>query len=116
MESMLRIWEILIPVIMIGYGIKLWVNPPAFGTGGGLATKYSQRNKFTWQAGNRFGGQVLVIDGVIIGLLALLKKLVLPAQGISWVYFVFMAIELALIFSIVPIINAFLKKKFRFKD
>ncbi len=115
-SNFLLIWEILIPVIMIGYGIKLWFYTPAFGTGKGLSTNYSQRNKEMWLEGNRFGGKLLVIDGVVIGILSLLRNLVLPPVGISWLYFLFMAIELALIFSVVPLINVHLKKKFNITD
>ena len=113
--NFLLIWDILIPLIMLIYGGKLWLYTPELGASSGFSTKYVSRNKDTWKEGNKFGGKLLIIVGVALGILTVLRRLVLRSS-FTWMYFIFMAIELALIFSIVPLINAHVKRKFGITD
>lgn len=120
-NSLFAVWDAIIPIIMIIYGIKLWQDPPKYGEGDphagnkGLPTKYTQLNRETWKEGNKFGGKLIALFGAIIGILTLVDRYVLKGEAPLPVRLGKVVIELALILIIVPLVNAHIKKKFNIR-
>ena len=112
--NFMLIWSILIPVIAVIYGFRLWQSPPKYMDSKGLNTPYTTKSKEAWKEGNVFFGKVLIVFGILIGVISLLENVAVPKNSPMWVYIVFTLAELAIIALIIPVVNGHVRKKFGF--
>ena len=105
-EYALNFW---IPVVFFLYGLILLLKPPAYQSRNGIATKRAMKNEKVWAYVHRAAGVVCIVFAAVLGLCAWATAVVI---GGTAGYLVQIAIEVAAIAGLIPILNWLTDRKF----
>lgn len=105
-ESSLNFW---IPLLFVLLGAFTLIKPPAYRSSMGFATKRAMKNEKVWAYVHRVVGVLCVVLGLVLGLTAWATASFI---GGTAGYLVQIAIEVAAIALLIPIVNWFTDRKF----
>ena len=105
-EYALNFW---IPVVFLIIGAFTLIKPPAFRSSMGFATKRALKNEKVWKYVHKVVGLLCIACAAVLGLTAYLTAVII---GGTAGYLVQIAIEVAAIALLIPIVNWFTDRKF----
>lgn len=105
--------QMVIPAYLLWYGYKLKFNTPEFGDQRhGVSSWRTRGDKAEWEAGNKFAGLLSMIYAVILAVIVTAKHLIYGTEIIKVFNYAFAVLTFVAIFSLVPVMHAYLKKHF----
>ena len=103
--------QFLIPVIFLWYAYKLYVKRPAYmDERGGFPTRRARENEEIWAYVQRVAGVVCFVMAIVLAVVAAVCTLVFAGSTVA--YWVQIAIEVACMAALIPIVNAVTGRKY----
>lgn len=110
------VFDLLIPLVMIGFGKEFMRNPPKeINPGYGYRTTMSMKNKMTWDFAQRYAGKVWYKISRIMLPLSILPMLLVIGKEIGTVGTVGLWVSMAqaaVMLGTIPVVEHALKKNF----
>ncbi len=104
------VWQFLIPVIFLVYAFKLYIGKPGMNDSFCFPTRRAREGEEVWNYVQRCAGAVCFFIAIFLAITAYVFLVVF--KGSSVAYWVQIALELACVIGIAPIVNALTDKKF----
>ncbi len=109
-DNMWTIVDVLIIAMLFGYGIKYYTDPPRMNDGNkGFRMKFMMTNEETFRYGNRVGGILCIILGVLVGISTALSNFVFKGTSFTLIAG---GVEVLLIVAMYFILKYMVTKKF----
>ena len=102
----------LIPIVYAVYGYIFRFSTPAYLGRNGLPTKQSKRSKEIWTWFHHAAGIYCFAAAVLTAALAYWQGQLTDGVSLPAIFWIRMAIEIATIAAVIPVVNALTKRKF----
>ena len=104
--------DVVISVFCLYYGYRLRTAPPEFGSQKGISAKRTKTNPDAWAYGHKFASGYMLVCGGVCAVLTAVQYFVFKNDAPLYYKIAAGAVELALIFMLIPAINMSVKRKF----
>ncbi len=105
-----RVWQFVVPIIFLIYAYKLYIGRPSFNDSFGFPTQRARESEEIWNYVQRAAGAVCFFIAIFLGICSVVFLVILKESMVA--YWTHIALEIACLVALIPIVNALTNKKF----